>query len=31
LKIVFLSNDQYITPFISGLRAVAASTWLMKK
>jgi hypothetical protein len=26
LKIVFLSNDQYITPFISGLRAVAAST-----
>lgn len=26
LKIVFLSNDQYVTPFISGLRAVAAST-----
>jgi hypothetical protein len=26
LKIVFLSNDQYLTPFISGLRAVAAST-----
>jgi hypothetical protein len=26
LKIVFLSNDQYVTPYISGLRAVAAST-----
>jgi hypothetical protein len=26
LKIVFLSNDQYITPFISSLRAVAVST-----
>ncbi len=26
LKIVFLSNDQYITPFITNLRAVAAST-----
>lgn len=26
LKIVFLSNDQYITPFISNMRAVATST-----
>ena len=26
LKIVFLSNDQYITPFVSSLRAVAVST-----
>lgn len=26
LKIVFLSSDQYITPYISNLRAVAAST-----
>lgn len=26
LKIVFLSNDQYITPFVTNIRAVAAST-----
>jgi hypothetical protein len=26
-----LSNDQYVTPYISGLRAVAASTWYQKK